>query len=494
MIGAASGWLLRCLLGAACVVGSFAASAAGGNTNQPLTLAQISARNVQAKHGLADPQWRLNQGTPAVVTSGTAGGALVKVVQTGPGPVTSAQIASTRILTRPALLRAVARSLPVVGNALVIAELLETLRCQEGFGGGAECDLGTVETEIPGYSCYAGVHTGAGPTPMAACAPALEAYYRATYADPYYGSQAFQTWETGSVFSCATFNPALQTGSCSRSWKTSQGSQSKAATWTKTVILECPAINTGAGLITPAKGVDGKCPTLTYTPTNEDAFIDRAEEWGGAAAGAGIANDLLGAGAPVEHEFPSIQPESPVQVDRETTTHPDGSVTVRDTSYPWASSPEGYGWQPRVREETFPPGAEIPPPVADAPGGTVTEGTKPEEKQITCGLPDTPPCKIDETGTPVAVAADSLNPPTNPAQPVLDLIGAPGVADVSWSWSFQLPTGCSVIPMGTFGGRAVTFDLCAYQPMIHDLVSMAWLIAGVLGGWLMLSRTLTGSA
>lgn len=47
-----------------------------------------------------------------------------------------------------------------------------------------------------------------------------------------------------------------------------------------------------------------------------------------------------------------------------------------------------------------------------------------------------------------------------------------------WSWSFQFPTGCTPLVMADFG---VTINPCEWQSMIHDLMSMIWIISTFFG-------------
>lgn len=97
---------------------------------------------------------------------------------------------------------------------------------------------------------------------------------------------------------------------------------------------------------------------------------------------------------------------------------------------------------------------------------------------INCGLPDTPACRIDETGTP-SDSGKSLDP----AKSALDtaktssetaITGAASIVAPTWSFSFQLPTGCAPY---TTGIKGVVLNVCAYRSTIHDLLSMIWAAA-----------------
>lgn len=106
----------------------------------------------------------------------------------------------------------------------------------------------------------------------------------------------------------------------------------------------------------------------------------------------------------------------------------------------------------------------------------------PQQEDLECGLPGTPPCKIDETGTPA--------PPEDDGESVFRQ-AIPNCLKTDWktcfpelpdiNWSFRLPSGCAPIPVPfeRFGFSAV--NICPWQPMIHDLMSMLWAGAGLFG-------------
>jgi hypothetical protein len=133
----------------------------------------------------------------------------------------------------------------------------------------------------------------------------------------------------------------------------------------------------------------------------------------------------------------------------------------------------------------------------DTTHSTPPSQTKPDDKVQVCGLPGKPPCKIDETGTPdVATGAAKLQPGIDALeQSRIDGIanvtgsGDPAAKDTHWQFTFAFPTNCA--PLVAWDG--LTFDICRFQPMIHDLLSMLWygstvfLILGMVG------RTMRGS-
>lgn len=122
-----------------------------------------------------------------------------------------------------------------------------------------------------------------------------------------------------------------------------------------------------------------------------------------------------------------------------------------------------------------------PPSQNNLPGSGSDPAT--DEKNVTCGLPDTPPCKIDETGTPVVDDDDGSDDffsllPTCLRDDWKKCI--PEFPDINWT--FQLPTGCAPIPLPAFERWGLgAIDICPYQPMIHDIMSMIWAAVGVFG-------------
>jgi hypothetical protein len=99
-------------------------------------------------------------------------------------------------------------------------------------------------------------------------------------------------------------------------------------------------------------------------------------------------------------------------------------------------------------------------------------------------LPDTPACILDPSGIPTAesVPTDTLE---KTYDPIKDLIANP--ADVlpsipSINWAFALPTGCAAIQLGdAFAPYLSSIDVCRFQPMFHEIMTMVWMLGGLFG-------------
>lgn len=189
--------------------------------------------------------------------------------------------------------------------------------------------------------------------------------------------------------------------------------------------------------------------------------------------------------SPLPQALPEMQP----------TTVPTGSPqAIPDTTpqqyrqpvsdivpRPTTQEPWRYDEQPRDVIGTDPVG--LPDPVA-TPGAT--GGTAGEQEPIElCGLPGTPPCKIDEAGTAEPDTSVDIDADVSNAQkPLDDLIADPDSvlpAFPSLSWNFSLPTGCAVIDIAAFAPYLTGIDICQFQPLFHDIMSMVWVLGGLFG-------------
>jgi len=462
------------------------------NTNKPMSMSQIAARQVEAKYGIADAIWR-DVGTGRTVTAGASAGAVVATsVVKGPSPAAGAviDVAVKRALPWSALARTVAKSLPLISTALAIAEIAETIRCRESLGGGAECDAGQNEIESSGYLYHANswptCNNMSSPMALASCVQAIRMQPHYPHIGALWSHTAGPTASTCTTADASNGTCTIQvTAQCTN---TGSGYQPSQCGWsfseseydtfgwsrTEATTLRCPPVVVNGVTLTPVVGPDGKCPSGVYQPASEDAVAGKAEAWGDKSKAIPIANDLLNAGKPIEHAPPEIDPvPESVIGPRETTQHPDGSTTVRDTKWELAPTPTGYEWTPKVTTKDYPPGATIPPP-GEVSDGTTTTGSAPKEDPITCGLPTTPPCKIDESGTPKTgdISKAEVDAAKGSALGKITEIGA--IQAPAWTWSFSLPTSCQAMTVGPFLSQTVTVDLCAYQAMIHDLVSLIW--------------------
>ncbi len=153
---------------------------------------------------------------------------------------------------------------------------------------------------------------------------------------------------------------------------------------------------------------------------------------------------------------------------------------------------EGSGSGGAGRTPTAGNGTAAGGPSAAASSGGGSTGTTPKpptgEEQAACGAPGQPPCKIDETGTPTQGNFSD-------GEQRLEQAKTDAIAEINkvrtgqgFTWTFQLPTGCQPLQLPAFAGMIDSIDICQFQPMIHDLLSMIWIAATIFALWGMASR------
>lgn len=120
-------------------------------------------------------------------------------------------------------------------------------------------------------------------------------------------------------------------------------------------------------------------------------------------------------------------------------------------------------------------------------GGSGQRGDLPEVPGEICGAAPLPPCnvKVDETGVPAEGTAESRF-----GQGVIDLDAVKTEANTAfndhrdiqlpnWTWTCAFPSGCTALVLPAFNDFEI--DVCQFQPIIHDLMSVLWVIAGIWG-------------
>ena len=108
----------------------------------------------------------------------------------------------------------------------------------------------------------------------------------------------------------------------------------------------------------------------------------------------------------------------------------------------------------------------------------------PENDFLVCGLPNTPACRIEEKGTPEPVEDTAQKDAERVHKPLDDLLKNPETVLPSFptiNWTFTLPSGCAPLSIPAFAPFLQEIDVCQFQPIFHDIMSMIW-IGGALFG------------
>lgn len=218
--------------------------------------------------------------------------------------------------------------------------------------------------------------------------------------------------------------------------------------------------------------------------------------------------ELVERGYPPEVEPTKLEIPKPTMTTGTTTaTNPDGSQKVTEekfTCVPFgatlircATDNVVTSTKPETTSTlvvTAPDGSTSTAIITKPKTTETTTETTDKPPQTTCGLPGSPACKIDETGT-------ATGPADTFTQPKADIDTAKTAAETAignaasisapvWSFTFQLPTGCAPYVTGI---RGVILNVCQYQSTIHGLLSAIWAAATIFCMIGMVGRTIRES-
>lgn len=494
--------LILCLLLALVGLPAFANS----NSMQTVTLYEKSPGKVNTALGdLLNRPSNLNTQTGELarllgrqVSSAGMNAGDVRVLDklNGPGPAGGLAVNMARTMPWSSVAKGVAKAIPIVGNAVAAAELLDAIRCRKGGPNQAECDAGQPQQSEQNWR-----YGGAAVSSLLTYGSIMD-WFTDVHAKPVNGgatSTAYEnkTCEQQSSGVCAvsgvgstecrgyrcTANARLKntlTGDT-----ISYGSIEAYGVGSSLQVMKCPDLTVNGQVITPLPGGDGLCPTGQYSPASEEQVAQKVEAHGDKSKAEGAAGDIIKNGIPVDLGPITIGGPTNVPLGTTTSTSPGGATTTSTGEGLVTYRPEtngdptsaGYEWVENKSSTTT-------TNTNGTPTTTTTTTTQAPTEFKTCGLPGTPPCKIDESGTPQPPEDDVAQKVDTAALPWKTCVTSPmtclpQLPDLDWS--FQLPAGCSGIPMGSEYGKwgIGTIDICSYQSMFHDLMSMVWAAAGL---------------
>lgn len=182
---------------------------------------------------------------------------------------------------------------------------------------------------------------------------------------------------------------------------------------------------------------------------------------------------------------PNYDPAKPQTPDNQPYNQPG----VRVVPAPTADNPWQVDVQPVNRPVDSPiakpePTPEVLPDGTPAPNPNDKPREPDPEKVVTCGLPDTPACKIEEKGTPEPVEDTAQKDADRVHKPLDDFLKDPKSMLPSFptiNWTFRLPSGCAPLSIPAFAPFLQAIDVCQFQPIFHDIMSMIW-VGGALFG------------
>lgn len=178
-----------------------------------------------------------------------------------------------------------------------------------------------------------------------------------------------------------------------------------------------------------------------------------------------------------------------------TTTNADGSTSTATTTTTTTATANGnridYTQQRTTRTTTRDAAGVVTGTTTSTTTSPQTPNTPATENEdLECGLPGGPPCKIDEEGTPDP-PDDNKEGWRNIFKPIQDCANdleacLPELPEINLTFAF--PSSCGAIPTPAFAPFISSINICQYQGMFHDLMSMIWAAVGVFGAISIVSR------
>lgn len=178
-----------------------------------------------------------------------------------------------------------------------------------------------------------------------------------------------------------------------------------------------------------------------------------------------------------------------------TTTNADGSTSTATTTTTTTATANGNRIDYTQQRTTTTTTRDAAGVVTGTTTSTTTAPQTPntpssDGEDLECGLPGGPPCKIDEEGTPDPPDPDeegwrSIFAPIQECAQDLEAC-LPELPEINLTFAF--PSSCGAIPTPAFAPFISSINICQYQGMFHDLMSMIWAAVGVFGAISIVSR------
>jgi hypothetical protein len=408
-----------------------------------------------------------SNGTPLLVRS-------TRAIAAGGG--VNIPISATATVSSPNIGRALGRFALKAGGALVVGVALYDLAKELGFlVDNSTGQLVVQQIETVGtfrYACFQG--SGSGLTSDGGC---LGLYLEAN----------------------RRFNPKCAA---------SQGPYNTGTAVFQGVPYAFNSIATGDLSNCPLSPVISTRTMISTAPSTEPATLQELEDaiarqstWPSSSSVGRALTDAINSGEVVPLSAPTITGPLTVPLAPVVVQNPDGSVTTTTREKVLTYGPDGTV-STSTRETTSttsPTGVTSPGPVVTRPDEPIvitpdpaTQPAPEPEPSITCGLPDTPACILDGSGIPTAqsVPTDTLE---RAHDPIRDIVQDPSSVLPQLptiSWLFALPTYCGPIEFGgAFDPYLSSIDVCRFQPMFHEIMSLVWALGGLFGAISMFMRS-----
>lgn len=263
--------------------------------------------------------------------------------------------------------------------------------------------------------------------------------------------------------------------------------------------VDCPATSTnlaaGCRTLIPSQSWMGwQSQQISAVPSvGRPSTIDELEAsiaaksgWPDSSAVRRGLTEAIEQGVPLEFPAP-YEITGPVSVPGvpSVVSLPDGSKITTTPEKSISYGPRSVTVDDReVVTKTDPSGVTTPVQESTKPATLPETKTETPIEIETCGLPGKPMCAVDGAGAPTGESLDQ-DQGKKTLDPIQEFLADPSsiIPDLpDINWAFALPASCAVIPItGALSDYMPSIDVCQFQPMFHDIMSMVWMLGGLFG-------------
>jgi len=197
-----------------------------------------------------------------------------------------------------------------------------------------------------------------------------------------------------------------------------------------------------------------------------------------------LVRDVIASGEAISLETPSAAGPATTPGPVTTTTNPDGSTSTATTTNHFTYAGDNISHSQTTVTQTCVAAGSC------STTTTTTEAPTPTAQQeiITCGLPNTPACKIDETGTPETVKEDAYKAQADAYKAAVDAgrETVSGTADKpffqGWSSLFFAPAMVACVPYTLPNFKDVSMgvvDPCPVVEGVRTVMSYIWALTAL---------------
>lgn len=230
-------------------------------------------------------------------------------------------------------------------------------------------------------------------------------------------------------------------------------------------------------------------PSGGGSPATRQEFLDAVAArsgWPSTAALAPALEQAIASGESVAATPEVLSGPATVPGTKTKTVTSTGSTTTTNITNNTYYGPTVTTTTTTTIQNYAPDGSTIGPPIVNTTDAAPAPADPASSAPLkVCGLTTDTACKIDELDTPKPdPLVDGKKITDDITKPLKDFAADPQKALPTLpqlNWAFTLPSGCVPISIPAFEPFLQTIDICQFQPMFHDVMSMVWVMGALFG-------------